>query len=123
LTGESEGVSVSVMVTGGAGFIGSNFVKLFMKKHSEERVIVLDALTYCGNMENFSKEILESDHFEFVHGDIRDRELVEKAMARVDKVIHFAAETHIDRSIDNSDPFISTDVKGTQVGSCKEASN
>ena len=106
---------MTILVTGGAGFIGSNFVKLCMRKHPEARVVVLDALTYCGNMENFTKEILESDNFEFIHGDVRDRELVEKTMQRVDKVIHFAAETHIDRSIDNSDPFISTDVKGSQV--------
>jgi dTDP-glucose 4,6-dehydratase len=106
---------MDLLVTGGAGFIGSNFVKLFMRKHPEKRVVVLDSLTYCGNMENFTKETLESDHFEFIHGDIRDRELVLETMARVERVIHFAAETHIDRSIDNSDPFISTDVKGTQV--------
>lgn len=106
---------MTILVTGGAGFIGSNFVKLSMRKHPDAKVVVLDALTYCGNMENFTKEILASDSFEFIHGDVRDRELVEKTMQRVDKVIHFAAETHIDRSIDNSDPFISTDVKGTQV--------
>jgi dTDP-glucose 4,6-dehydratase len=106
---------MDVLVTGGAGFIGSNFVKHYMKGHPDDRVLVLDALTYCGNMDNFSSDTLKSDHFEFIHGDIRDRDLVEKTMARVDKVIHLAAETHIDRSIDNSDPFISVDVKGTQV--------
>ncbi|MFQ5905481.1 MAG: dTDP-glucose 4,6-dehydratase [bacterium] len=106
---------MTVLITGGAGFIGSNFVKLHIKRHPDVKVVVLDVLTYCGNMDNFPPEILENDDFEFIHGDIRDRELVEKIMARVDRVIHFAAETHIDRSIDNSDPFISTDVKGTQV--------
>jgi len=106
---------MTVLVTGGAGFIGSNFVKLHMRKHPDVKVVVLDALTYCGNMDNFTKEILESANFEFIHGDIRDKELVEKTMTGIDKVIHFAAETHIDRSIDNSDPFISTDVKGTQI--------
>ncbi len=106
---------MTVLVTGGAGFIGSNFVKLYMTKHPGDKVIVLDALTYCGNMDNFPEKILQSEDFEFIHGDIRDRGLVEKTMARAGKVIHFAAETHIDRSIDNSDPFISTDIKGTQV--------
>jgi len=106
---------MTILVTGGAGFIGSNFVRLFMKKNPADKIVVLDALTYCGNMENFTKETLDSDNFEFIHGDIRDEGLVAKVTARVDRVIHFAAETHIDRSIDNSDPFISTDVKGTQV--------
>jgi dTDP-glucose 4,6-dehydratase len=115
LTGAGKEIKMTVLVTGGAGFIGSNFVKLHMKKHPDDRVVVLDALTYCGNMDNFPEEILHSKDFEFIHGDIRDRKLVEETVARVDKVIHFAAETHIDRSIDNSDPFISTDVKGTQV--------
>ena len=103
-----------ILVTGGAGFIGSHFTKLLLKKYSDLEITVLDALTYCGNLENLH-EVEDHPNYTFIHGDIRDGELVEKVMKEVDRVIHFAAETHVDRSIDNSDPFISTDIKGTQV--------
>lgn len=104
-----------LLVTGGAGFIGSNFVRYILEKRKDIRVIVLDALTYAGNLDNFSDWMWEDANFCFFHGDIRDENLVRNLMRNVDKVIHFAAETHVDRSIDNSDPFISTDIKGTQV--------
>jgi dTDP-glucose 4,6-dehydratase len=110
-----KGAVMRLLVTGGAGFIGSNFVKHLLEKRKDIRILVLDALTYCGNLENFSKENWEDTNFCFFHGDIRDEKLVNNLMRNVDKVIHFAAETHVDRSIDNSDPFISTDIKGTQV--------
>ena len=104
-----------LLITGGAGFIGSNFVKHILKRRRDIRVVVLDALTYAGNLDNFSKDMWEDTNFCFFHGDIRDETLVRNLMRNADRVIHFAAETHVDRSIDNSTPFISTDVKGTQV--------
>lgn len=104
-----------LLVTGGAGFIGSNFVKTILREDKETWVIVLDALTYCGNLKNFTQEEWENPRFLFWKGDIRDREVVLNLIRNVDQVVHFAAETHIDRSIENSDPFVSTDVMGTQV--------
>ncbi|MCK4574863.1 dTDP-glucose 4,6-dehydratase [candidate division WOR-3 bacterium] len=106
---------MKLLVTGGAGFIGSNFVRHILEKRKDIQIIVLDALTYAGNIDNYSKSIWEDANFCFFHGDIRDETLVKNLVRNVDKVIHFAAETHVDRSIDNSDPFISTDIKGTQV--------
>ncbi len=103
-----------ILITGGAGFIGSHFTKLLLRKHPDHKVTVLDALTYCGNPENLT-EVQDHPNYTFTHGDIRDRELVEKIIKETDRAIHFAAETHVDRSIDCSDPFISTDIKGTQV--------
>jgi dTDP-glucose 4,6-dehydratase len=104
-----------LLVTGGAGFIGSNFVRHLLNKRDDIRIVILDALTYAGNLENFDEWMWEHDNFSFFHGDIRDEQIVGNLMRNVDKVIHFAAETHVDRSIDNSDAFISTDIKGTQV--------
>lgn len=103
-----------ILITGGAGFMGSHFTKLLVRKYPDYKITVLDALTYCGNLENL-KEVEDHPNYTFIHGDIRDREVVEKVLMGMDRVIHFAAETHVDRSIDNSDPFISTDIKGTQV--------
>lgn len=104
-----------LLVTGGAGFIGSNFCRKILREERDYRVVVLDLLTYCGNLDNFTQKEWENPNFLFVKGDIRDREKVEGLMRTVDQVVHFAAETHIDRSIQNSDPFVSTDVVGTQV--------
>jgi dTDP-glucose 4,6-dehydratase len=104
-----------LLITGGAGFIGSNFVRHILKERKDIRIVILDALTYAGNLDNFEEWMWEHDNFCFFHGDIRDEMLVKNLMRNVDKVIHFAAETHVDRSIDDSDPFISTDIKGTQV--------
>lgn len=103
------------MVTGGAGFIGSNFVRRMLREHPDRKLVVLDALTYAGNLDNFSPEERTQANFDFRHGDIRDPAAVADAMSGAEQVIHFAAETHVDRSIDNADPFVSTDVKGTQV--------
>jgi len=104
-----------LLVTGGAGFIGSNFVKKVLREEKDTWVVVLDLLTYCGNLKNFTDEEWHNPRFLFWRGDIRDRESVMNLMRNVDQVVHFAAETHIDRSIENSDVFVSTDVVGTQV--------
>ncbi|MCD5397444.1 dTDP-glucose 4,6-dehydratase [candidate division NPL-UPA2 bacterium] len=104
-----------LLITGGAGFIGSNFTKYILSRHKDYLVTVLDTLTYCGNLDNFTPEVWENPRFSFWKGDIRDKETVENAMRQADMVVHLAAETHVDRSIDNSDPFLSTDIKGTQV--------
>ncbi|MCK4352403.1 dTDP-glucose 4,6-dehydratase [candidate division WOR-3 bacterium] len=106
---------MKLLVTGGAGFIGSNFVNLVLREHPNVNLTVLDALTYCGNLDNFSKEVWENKKFSFCHGNILDKDLVFKLMKNQDIVVHFAAWTHIDRSISLSDPFIDTDFKGTQV--------
>lgn len=105
---------MNLLVTGGAGFIGSNFVKKVLSK-GDIKVTVLDVLTYAGNKKNFSKEIWHNPNFTFVEGNILDRDLVYRIMDSQDAVVHFAAYTHIDRSIDISDPFIDTDFKGTHV--------
>ena len=104
----------SILVTGGAGFIGSNFVRYMFNKYPQYRIIVLDALTYAGNRENLSD--LEGDpRFLFYHGDIADEKVVDNLMSNADSVVNFAAETHVDRSIHEAGKFIETDVKGTFV--------
>lgn len=104
----------SILVTGGAGFIGSNFVRYMLSTYSTYRIIVLDALTYAGNRENLV-DVESNSRFEFHHGDIRDKAIVDTLMSRVDAVVNFAAETHVDRSIHEAGEFISTDVFGTFV--------
>ena len=104
----------SILITGGAGFIGSNFVKYMLDKYSDYDIINLDALTYCGNLENL-KDIEDMDNYTFVKGDIRDKELVDDLVSRVDYVINFAAESHVDRSITDPEIFIKSNVLGTQV--------
>ena len=103
-----------ILVTGGAGFIGSNFVKYMLDKYSDYEIINLDALTYCGNLENL-KDIEDMENYTFVKGDIRDKELVEDLVSKVDYVINFAAESHVDRSISDPEIFIKSNVLGTQV--------
>ncbi len=105
-----------VLVTGGAGFIGSTFVDMAMTDQFSaiSSVIVLDKLTYAGKMSNLSK-VADNPSFEFVRGDICDTELVNKLAPRVDAIVNFAAESHVDRSIENSSEFIRTNVLGTQV--------
>lgn len=104
----------TILVTGGAGFIGSNFVKELLKDN-KYCVVVLDKLTYAGNLDNFSDEIKKNPKFEFIKGDIANRIIVRKLMKKIDMVINFAAETHIDRSIVNYDLFVKTDFIGTYV--------
>ncbi|MEA3431267.1 MAG: dTDP-glucose 4,6-dehydratase [candidate division WOR-3 bacterium] len=109
---------MNLLVTGGAGFIGSNFVKKVLSKGlsaDEYKVTVLDALTYAGNKKNFPKDIWDNPNFTFIEGNILDRDLVFRIMDSQDTVVHFAAYTHIDRSIDLSDPFVDTDFKGTHI--------
>lgn len=103
----------NVLVTGGAGFIGSNLVRFIIDHRPDWRVINLDALTYSGNLENVAG--LPEDRHRFVKGDICDRDAVDALMAEVDSVLHLAAESHVDRSITDSGPFVRTNVSGTQV--------
>lgn len=104
----------SILITGGAGFIGSNFVRYMLKMHQDYRLIVLDALTYAGNRENL-KDCEGDPRFLFYHGDIRDIQVVDNLMSNVDTVVNFAAETHVDRSIHEAGTFIDTDIRGTFV--------
>ena len=105
-----------VLVTGGAGFIGSNFVEMALTDQFPEisDVVVLDKLTYAGKLTNLAS-VSNSPNFEFIHGDICDVELVNATASQVDAIINFAAESHVDRSIENSSEFIRTNVLGTQV--------
>ena len=103
-----------VLVTGGCGFIGSNFIRHLLETHPEVRVTNLDALTYAGNLANLA-DVSAGPRYRFVHGDITDRELVRSVVRGVDAVFNFAAESHVDRSIHDSGPFVRTNVLGTQV--------
>ena len=104
----------NVLVTGGAGFIGSNFVRFLLSKEPEIQVVNLDALTYAGSMENL-KDLPDPDRHQFVHGDITDRALVDELLRQssIDTIVHFAAETHVDRSILDPGRFIHTNIVGT----------
>jgi dTDP-glucose 4,6-dehydratase len=106
---------VRILVTGGAGFIGSHFVKHLLLTYPSYIVNVLDALTYAGNLDNFAPELRENAHFHFYHGNIRNSALVEELVGDVDVVVHLAAETHVPRSIYDTTTFFETDVLGTQV--------
>lgn len=107
-------MSGRILVTGGAGFIGSNFVRFALHERDDLSIVNLDLLTYSGNLENLAG--LEDDpRYEFVKGDICDRDLVASLMTRCDGVVHFAAESHVDRSIIDSTPFIRSNVLGTQT--------
>jgi dTDP-glucose 4,6-dehydratase len=103
-----------ILITGGAGFIGSNFIRYVLRKYSDYKIINLDKLTYAGNLENL-RDIENHPHYTFVRGDICDVELVEHLMSDAEAVVHFAAETHVDRSIMSAGSFITTDVYGTFV--------
>lgn len=102
------------LVTGGAGFIGSNFIHYWLKKYPKDGIVNLDKLTYCGNLESL-KDIESFSNYKFIKGDICDPKIVDKAMKRIDVVVHFAAESHVDRSILNPADFVMTNVVGTQV--------
>jgi len=103
-----------LLVTGGAGFIGTNFVRMLLRERSAWHVTNLDALTYAGRRENLSEFEDQSGSYRFVHGDIRDQILVRTLLAEIDAVVHFAAESHVDRSIRDATSFISTNVDGTR---------
>jgi len=108
-------VERTLLVTGGAGFIGSRFVQRHLEHNPRDRVIVLDALTYAGNLDRLPREARRAGRLEFVHGNVRSPVLVEALVARADTVVHFAAETHVPRSISDSLTFVETDVIGTQT--------
>lgn len=103
-----------ILVTGGAGFIGSHFIKHWLRKHPEDEIVNLDLLTYAANLESL-KEIEDDPRYHFIHGDIADSAVVQKAMWGCDIVVHFAAESHVDRSIVGPQVFLQTNIKGTYV--------
>lgn len=105
---------MKLLVTGGAGFIGSNFIQYWFNKYPDDKIINLDLLTYAGNTENLAG-CEKYSGYTFVHGDIADKKLVLKVMEGVDAVINFAAETHVDRSINDSMPFVHTNILGTHT--------
>lgn len=105
---------MKILVTGGAGFIGSNFILYMLEKYSDYEIVNLDALTYAGNLENL-KSVEENKNYKFIEGNICDRKTVEQAMTDCDMVVHFAAESHVDRSIENSHIFVETNVIGTHT--------
>ena len=106
----------NLLVTGGAGFIGSNFVQYMLKKYPAVRLINLDALTYAGNLENL-EDVSQYPNHHFIKGDIRDVQTVDSIFEKykIDCVVHFAAESHVDRSINNPYCFVTTNVLGTQI--------
>lgn len=103
---------MNILVTGGAGFIGSCFIRHILNKYKDYKVINIDALTYAGNIENLN-DVKDNPNYKFVHGNICDKELVRELMKEVDCVVNFAAESHVDRSITGPEIFIETNVKGT----------
>ncbi|WP_082088188.1 dTDP-glucose 4,6-dehydratase [Methanosarcina sp. WH1] len=107
---------VTVLVTGGAGFIGSNFIRIMLDRHKNYRIINLDQLTYAGNLENL-RDIETNANYSFVRGNICDRLLVERIVSEnnIDYIVNFAAESHVDRSIKDPEIFIKSNVLGTQV--------
>jgi dTDP-glucose 4,6-dehydratase len=105
---------ISIFVTGGCGFIGSNFVHYLLEHEPDVDIVNFDALTYAGNLANLT-EVAHHPRYRFVHGDITDRDAVRAAMKGIHSVIHFAAESHVDRSIQDSGPFVRTNILGTQV--------
>jgi dTDP-glucose 4,6-dehydratase len=105
---------MKMLVTGGAGFIGSNFVRFVLRERPDANIINLDLLTYSGNLENL-KDLENEPRHRFVRGDVCDAELVAKLCAECDAVVHFAAESHVDRSILEGRPFVTTNVLGTQT--------
>jgi dTDP-glucose 4,6-dehydratase len=109
-------MGMKIIVTGGAGFIGGNFVHMMIKKHPEDRIVCLDALTYAGNMETL-EPVMDAPNFKFVKGDIADRDFVYQLfeVEKPDIIVNFAAESHVDRSITNPELFLRTNIMGTSV--------
>ncbi len=107
---------MTIIVTGGAGFIGSNFIFYMLKKHPDYRIVCLDKLTYAGNLSTLTP-VMENPHFRFVKADICDKETVEKLFEEEnpDIVVNFAAESHVDRSIEDPGIFLKTNILGTQI--------
>ncbi len=104
----------TLLITGGSGFIGSNFIRYWMEYHADDHIINLDALTYAANQESL-KDVASNPNYEFVHGDILNAELVGGLVAKADRIVHFAAESHVDRSIIGPSAFVETNIKGTFV--------
>lgn len=104
----------TLLVTGGAGFIGSNFIRHWLSQHPQDTIINLDSLTYAGNLSSL-KDVASNPNYTFIEGSITDRALVDKIVVDVDYIVHFAAESHVDRSILNPGVFLETNVLGTQV--------
>ena len=105
---------MKILVTGGAGFIGSNFIRYLLARHAADEVVNLDALKYSGNLETLA-DIADDPRYRFVHGDIADAEIVCEAMQGAAVVVNFAAESHVDRSIEDPEAFLHTNVNGTLV--------
>lgn len=105
---------MKILVTGGAGFIGSNFIRYLLARHAADEVVNLDALKYSGNLETLA-DIADDPRYRFVHGDIADAEIVCEAMQGAAVVVNFAAESHVDRSIEDPEAFLHTNVDGTLV--------
>ncbi len=103
-----------LLVTGGAGFIGSNFIHYWLEHHPDDRVTNLDALTYAGNLNNLT-DIAANPNYKFIKGNICDSELVSRLVSDVDVIVHFAAESHVDRSIIGPGSFVETNINGTFV--------
>lgn len=105
---------MKILVTGGAGFIGSNFIRYWLKKHPKDTIVNLDVLTYAGNLDNLS-DLDDRANYNFVKGDICDFNLVNEIARDANLIVHFAAETHVDRSVHSSADFVRTNVEGTRV--------
>ena len=105
---------MKVLVTGGAGFIGSNFIQYWFTNHPKDEIVNLDKLTYAGHLSSL-KNLPKSSEYRFIKGDICDGKTVDSAMKGIDIVVHFAAETHVDRSLLDPAAFIKTNFLGTQV--------
>ena len=105
---------MNLLVTGGAGFIGSNFILYWLSNHPDDQIVNFDKLTYAGNLENL-KEVEDNPNYSFVKGDICNATQVDSAMQGIDTVVHFAAESHVDRSIMEPAHFVMTNVVGTQI--------
>lgn len=103
---------MKLLITGGSGFIGSNFIKHWFKNHPEDSIINLDKMTYAANPRNLT-EFTDNPNYKFVQGDILDEKVVEELVSQVDTIVHFAAESHVDRSIDDPSLFVRTNVLGT----------
>jgi dTDP-glucose 4,6-dehydratase len=106
----------NILVTGGAGFIGSNFIRLMLDRYPNYKIFSIDALTYAGNPENL-KDIFDNQNYTFIKADIRDRQQIGEIfrLYEIDTVVNFAAETHVDRSIEEPEVFLTTNIMGTQV--------
>ncbi len=104
-----------LLITGGAGFIGSNFINYIHRCYPDYKILLLDALTYAGNLDNISSSLKSNCHFDFFHGNITHPDIVSKLVAEANIVVHFAAESHVTRSIYDNAIFFETDVIGTQV--------